>query len=200
MKKEGILAVCVMILISLSCLTVSIADENIEPGTDGPFRGSAVQPTAETEQPGHLAEFNAFKAAPAPAAIYPGDYEIILTDKLGDKFYLNQWKKRDHHYFYQGYWSSQHFNPNKYIEPVVVLYDEVNQTMTLTAVYKKIYLIVYNLLRSPTNNYQFRGGEANYAIKDHDPGNRHLGSTYVSLEKGTFPSSASSPGSQYQTP
>lgn len=140
-----------------------------------------MDPMPETEQ--HVG-FAPPQSAPAPSAIYPGDYEIILKDHTEDKFYLNKVKQSGEKYLYRGYWSSQW--AKGLIEPVALTYVASTTAMSITALYRGNEILSYTLTQSSSNNNAYIGGWG-YAFKDYDHYRNKVYSAYVTVEKGWLP-------------
>jgi len=183
MKKDTIFTVCMAIFILISCVTTSIADENEEALIDDPFRGAAIDQVTETEQPEQTLEFAALRTNRAPAGIYAVDYEIVLKDSLGDKFYLNKVKKSGVEYLYRGYWSSKW--AGNLIETVAATYNAATTTMTITALFKGNIILTYALRQSSSNKNHFNGSYY-YVFKNYDHYRDSVYSSYVGVEKGLF--------------
>ena len=135
-KKGTIFAVCMAIFLMAWCVTPSVANETGGAPAGDPHRGAAAYLMPEPEQP---LVFAPPGAAPAPSAIYPGDYDIIFVDNWGDKFYLNKVHQNRAVRVYNGYWSSDW--ANGLIEPVSATfygpnYCDSTASMSITAVFQ----------------------------------------------------------------
>ncbi len=193
MKKETIFTICMTIFILISCVIMSSADENEEVDS---FRGAAIDLMTETEQSGQPLEFYTRKTNKTPEGIYAGDYEFVLKDNLGDKFYLNKNKKSGVKYLYRGYWSSKW--AGGLIEPVMAVYNSSTTTMTITAIFKENIILGYTLVQSSSNNNMFNGSYS-YVFKNYEHYRDSVYSAYVGVEKGIF-QPLSTVGPIYNTP
>ncbi len=192
MTKETILTVCMAIFILISCVTTLSADENEKVDS---FRGAPMELMTETEQPDDSRELYALKTT-SPSGIYPGDYEIIFKDNLGDKFYLNKNKKSGVKYLYRGYWSSKW--AGGLIEPVAAVYNSSTTAMSITCLFKGNIILQYTLVQSSNNKNMFNGSYS-YVFKNYEHYRDSVYSTYITVEKGLF-QPLSTGGPTYYTP
>lgn len=193
MKKGTIFAVCVAIIILASCVTPSAADGEKEGMAGDPSQKADIGLMTETEQPAVFAA--APRSSTVPTDIYPGDYEVILRDNTGDRFYLNQVKKDGVMVLYRGWWSSKW--ANGLIEPVTVSYYGSTTAMAITAVYKANFILSYTLIQSFSGVHMFYGSWC-YAFKNNLHYYNKVFTATVTVEKGEFPTIIGGP--TYNTP
>ena len=198
MKKGTIFAVCMAIFLMAWCVTPSVANETGGAPAGGPHRGAAADLMPEPEQP---LVFAPPGAAPAPSAIYPGDYDIIFVDNWGDKFYLNKVHQNRAVRVYNGYWSSDW--ANGLIEPVSATfygpnYCDSTASMSITAVFQGIKILSYTLSSSSSNNKYF-SGTYTYIFMNNQHYKKFPYSTYIDIQKGALPTHAGA-CPKYHTP